>query len=160
MDIDREINMATCQRILAIVWFIPSAALFGIFVIQTILGRYGDQVGDAWNWLLPTIMPTLSLVIGALVTVELNRDQSRRTYSKFMLILTSCISVVYLASVSVVVLFQPISPRSPLDSMRQANLWLGPLQGLVAGAMGAFFAKSSPSGARDPGPRRRNTEAD
>jgi hypothetical protein len=41
-----------------------------------------------------------------------------------------------------IVLLQPFSVLSPFELMSQSSLWLGPFQGLVSAAMGAFFIKA------------------
>jgi hypothetical protein len=41
-----------------------------------------------------------------------------------------------------IILAQPLTQLPALELMRQSNLYLGPLQGLVAAALGAFFIKS------------------
>ncbi len=61
-----RIALSKAQRRLTIIWFIGSGFLFLLLMIQTLVGRYADKANEAWSWLLPTFMPTLSLMIGAL----------------------------------------------------------------------------------------------
>src|SRR5262249_4969396 len=109
---------------------------------QTILGRYGERASEAWSWLLPTIMPTLSLMIGVLVMDALGHGIKIMEIDAFLFKLTFGISSAYLAAVFLIVILQPLSRLSPFDLMGQSNLWLGPFQGLVAAALGAFFVKA------------------
>lgn len=49
-------------------------------------------------------------------------------------------SVFYLLLVAVTILAQPfLQDVSPIELMHRSNLWLGPLQGLTAGVLAAFF---------------------
>lgn len=48
-------------------------------VLQSIFGKFGTRVEEAWAWFLPTIMPTLSLIIGVLVLdVSLTRQSDKK----------------------------------------------------------------------------------
>ena len=49
------------------------------------------------------------------------------------------VSVFYLAMVSLTLLVQPFLTTPALELMQRSNLWLGPLQGLAAATLGAFF---------------------
>ena len=50
------------------------------------------------------------------------------------------LSVFYLLLVAVTILAQPfLQDVSPIELMHRSNLWLGPLQGLAAGVLAAFF---------------------
>lgn len=134
--------MATCKRRLAALWFAGAGILFFILLIQTIFGRYGERASDAWSWFLPTIMPTLSLVIGVMVMEAIGRKGRSVAVDPFLFRLTFGISAAYMLAVLSIFLLQPFSNIPPFELMNQANFWLGPFQGLVAAAMGAFFVKS------------------
>lgn len=135
-------QMSKCKRKLAALWFTGAGLLFFVILLQTIFGRYGDRSADAWSWFLPTIMPTLSLVIGVLVMDVLNKGNQIKEIDAFLFKLTFSISSAYLVAVFLLFILQPFTTISPFELMSQSNLWLGPFQGLVAAAMGAFFVKS------------------
>lgn len=50
--------------------FVVSAAGTGpfilILVVQSLLGTFGDKVQEVWGWALPTIMPTLAMIVTVL----------------------------------------------------------------------------------------------
>lgn len=130
-----------CKHRLATLWFVGSGLLFFIMLLQTTLGRYGDRSFEAWSWFLPTILPTLSLVIGVLVMDSVSKCK-KKIVNSFLCKLTIGLSLSYLVAVLLLFLVQPFSGVSPFTLMGQSNLWLGPFQGLVAAAMGAFFSHS------------------
>ena len=45
----------------------------------------------------------------------------------------------YLVIILVSILIQPFSEKPPIELMHSSNLWLGPLQGLVASALSILF---------------------
>jgi len=136
-----RISWAKCKRLLATLWFTGSGVIFFIVSFQTILGRYGENANEAWGWLLPTVMPTLSLIIGVMVMDALGRGTKIKTVDRFIFTLAFGLSVVYLLMVVLMILMQPFSSLSPLELMKQSNLWLGPFQGLVSALLGAFFIR-------------------
>lgn len=141
------------------IWLGGAGLVFLILVVQSLVGRYGPQSEDAWAWYLPTVMPTLSLIIGVLATdfrVAASAAAAATTTTgtpaaspdanilpvaaRGLLWLGVALSVFYLLLVAVTILAQPfLQGVSPIELMHRSNLWLGPLQGLTAGVLAAFF---------------------
>lgn len=125
------------------VWLGGAGLVFLILVGQSLVGRYGSQSQEAWAWYLPTVMPTLSLIIGVLVSDFRNANadtQPLPVSAKGLLWLGVALSVFYLLLVAVTILAQPfLQDVSPIELMHRSNLWLGPLQGITAGVLAAFF---------------------
>jgi hypothetical protein len=138
---DMQISMAHCKARLATFWFVGSCTLFIVVLIQTIMGHYGDKIEDVWGWFLPTVMPTLSLVVGVLVADALGKGEKTDLVDRFLFRLTYSISLAYLLIVALTILSQPIAPLTPLELLKTSHLWLGPLQGLVTASLGAFFIR-------------------
>jgi len=94
--------------------------------------------------LLPTIMPTLSLMIGVFVAEALSQVAAQKSrINLFLYRLTFWISALYLIVVALTILLPPLAPppHDPLKVMETSNVFLGRLQGLAASALGAFFYK-------------------
>lgn len=144
----------------ASIWLGGAGLVFLILVVQSLVGRYGSQSEDAWAWYLPTVMPTLSLIIGVLATdfriaatanaaaaASATATATIATDAKVLpvsarglLWLGVGLSVFYLLLVAVTILAQPfLQDVSPIELMHRSNLWLGPLQGLTAGVLAGFF---------------------
>ncbi len=134
--------MRTCKVRLATLWLIASGIAFLLLVLQTIFGKYDGQTDVAWGWLLPSVMPTLSLIVGVLVVDSKSERSAQRTADRFMFRVAFGLSTAYLLVVLTIILAQPLTQLPALELMRESNLYLGPLQGLVAAALGAFFIKS------------------
>ncbi len=133
--------MKVCRRQLAVLWFGVGLALFVVLVLQSVLDRFGDRVEDAWSWFLPSVMPTLLLIVGVLVLDVASNGYADKNIDPFFFWVTFALSAVYLLLVAATLLLQPFTGVPILDLMKQSNLWLGPLQGLVAAALGVFFVK-------------------
>lgn len=140
-EVSDRVSMVTCKRRLATLWFLASGFLFLVVTTQTIFGKYGDQATDAWGWLLPTILPTLSLILGVLVMDARGKVVREQEVDRFLFDLTVGLSAVYLLMVALTIFVQPLVSTGAIALMKQSKLWLGPFQGLVSGSMGAFFVK-------------------
>lgn len=140
-----RIPMHTSKKRLAMVWFMGAGILFVVLILQTIFGRYGDKAREAWSWLLPSILPTLSLIIGGVViSSRISKGvetgvETEETIDQFAFQLSFFLSIAYLITVSLTIFLSPFSELPPLELMKQSNLWLAPFQGLVSAALGVFF---------------------
>jgi hypothetical protein len=140
-------TLTKSKWVFASIWLGGAGLVFLVLVVQSLVGRYGSQSEDAWAWYLPTVMPTLSLIIGVLASDFRAAATSATTDAKVLpvsakglLWLGVALSVFYLLLVAVTILVQPfLQDVSPIDLMHRSNLWLGPLQGLTAGVLAAFF---------------------
>ena len=138
-----RVSLPKVKRQLAAVWFSGAAILFVVVFVQTLFGRYGERAGDAWGWLLPTILPTLSLIIGVVAKDALASQKARGTVDAFVARLALVLSAAYLLTVSSTLLLSPWAELNasltPLALMELSHFWLAPFQGLVTAALGAFF---------------------
>jgi len=151
-------TLTKSKWLFASIWLGGAGLVFLLLVVQSLVGRYGSQSEDAWAWYLPTVMPTLSLIIGVLATdfrvaatanapAAASATTTIATDAKILpvsarglLWLGVGLSVFYLLLVAVTILAQPfLQGVSPIELMHRSNLWLGPLQGLTAGVLAAFF---------------------
>ena len=138
-----RLNMTICKRQLAIAWCIGGGLIFSVLLIQTLLGHYGDKANEAWAWFLPSIVPTLSLIVsGVVVSGPLGKDLETKTVDRFAFNLSFVLSICYLIAVSLTIFISPFSTLPPLELMKMSNLWLAPMQGLVSAALAVFFVST------------------
>jgi hypothetical protein len=145
------LTLGSCKRRLATLWFGAFAILFLIVLVQSSFGHYGAQLEDAWGWFLPTLLPTLSLMVGVLV-VDVKTGSSRgRSAEPFAFRLAFGVSMFYLIIVLATLLLQPFAAPAgeAVKYLKVSNLWLAPIQGLATAALGAFFIKTESSAESD-----------
>lgn len=136
-----RISWVKAKKKLAILWFTGAGIIFLIIFLQTVLGKYGDEAEQTWSWFLPTIMPTLSLIIGVLVVDAKKEEGEEESVKKFFFKLTYTLSFIYLVVVFSTILIEPFSPFTSFDLMERSNLWLAPFQGLTSASLGVFFVQ-------------------
>src|SRR5689334_9363264 len=122
------IGLDVVRTRLAAIWLCGSAPILLIVVVQSLLGKYGDHTQDVWTWLLPTLMPQLSMILAALGYTGLDPKLSDTLVRKSFYSVAAYLSVGYLGLILLTILVQPITGAAPLDLMMRSNLWLGPIQ--------------------------------
>lgn len=127
---------------LAWVWLAGAGLVASVMALQSLLGRYGTLTQDAWGWILPTIMPTLLMIITVLSYTALDPVSSSSLVRKTFFRIAMVLSIAYLVQIAMVVLIAPFAAKDAKEMvglMHTSNLWLGPFQGLVAAALGVLF---------------------
>jgi len=125
---------------LAALWLGLGITIFLIVVVQSLLGKFGDDTQNAWGWLLPTVMPTLGMIVTVLGYTALDQNFSNSVVRRSFFWVAFFLSGMYLVLVLITILIQPFVPGvNPIELMHRSNLWLGPFQGLVASALGVLF---------------------
>jgi len=132
------------------VWFVGSVCPFCILVLQSILGKYSDNLQQAWAWFIPTVVPTLSLMVAVLGSAALGEDDPRTVRSDFYT-LARRLSIGYLVILTATILLEPFSPLEGIKLLTASNYWLAPMQGLVVGAIGVLFTTAKSIGKADEG---------
>jgi len=112
-----------------------------ILIAQSIAGTWGTWVSDAWSWLLPTILPTLTLIISTVAVEATQHRASRTEVNSFAYYLCLGLSAFYLLCVVTILITVNFVQIKPLELMKMSSLWLAPLQGLLSGIIGVFFVK-------------------
>ena len=136
--------LSRCRRMLAALWFGMSVALFLIVFVQMVFSASDTYPKAAFGWLLPSTMPTLSLMVGVMAGDALGgpgKATLEASVDPGFFRLTFGVSLFYLVLLLLVLLLQPFAARSRPELLTEANYLLGPFQGLVAGLIGALFVK-------------------
>jgi MFS family permease len=134
-----SISLDNVRVTLASVWLIGTGMIVLIVVVQSLLGHFGDKVQEAWGWLLPTIIPSLGMILTVLGYTALDPDMSTNVVRVSFYRIALGLSIAYLFLISLTILIEPFTSRRPTELMSLSNLWLGPFQGLVASALGVLF---------------------
>ncbi len=89
-------------------------------------------------------MPTFGLVVAVGVINANSSKQSVDTIDSFYYCLAMILSLLYLLSVLIVILFNVSGNiKNDMAAIESSSIWLGPLQGIITASMGTFFIKTS-----------------
>ncbi len=134
-----KVALIKCQQRLALLWIIGAGVLFVFVLVQSSLGHYSDPA-DAWNWLLPAVLPTAALIVTVLFKTL---QPEEKTADRFLFRLCFSLSLAYLLTLVAVLLLQPLQASTgPADALKHSQIYLGPFQGIVASSVGAFFGQT------------------
>ena len=126
------------QRTLALIWLIGSTPVLVLMLIRT-LGTNASDIERVWGWLLPTIMPTLSLVVGTYAASALTDLTEHRTVDITFFRISVALSLAYLLIVTLAIASYPFSRTAAILTLERIGIVLGPVQGLVSACLGVFF---------------------
>ena len=138
-----RVSVADCQRRLATLWGVFSVLIFAIIFAQSAGNKYVrtvdneefDLSGQVFEWFLPLVIPTLSLMIGTVVA-QAQRPPTDATVSRFVYRFSFWLSAIYLV---VVMLHLFLFPENFFERLRASTFYVASLQGLVGLSLGAFF---------------------
>jgi hypothetical protein len=138
------ISLDQVRSKLAWIWLSGSGCIFGLLALQSLLGRFQSSVQEVWGWALPTVLPTLGMILTVLGYTALDPSQNKAEVRIDFYKISLGLSIAYIFLVLMTILIQPMTPFEPIQLMRMANLWLGPTQGLVASVLGVLFVSKRP----------------
>src|SRR6266404_8905032 len=81
---------------LAKVWLIGGGGTFLILVVQSLLHVYGDMTQEVWGWFLPTLMPSLGMIITVLTYTALDPLMTGSVVRRTFVSIALWLSVLYL----------------------------------------------------------------
>jgi hypothetical protein len=141
-------NIRRAMWRLACIWFIGAGLCFVVLVAQSQAGMFEPETGTVWSWFLPTVMPTLSLVVGALVAeyrkLPADAPKAAAVAGSPVFWLGAALSGFYLLLLGTTITASSLQVEAaPIALMQRSNFWLGPLQGLCVAALGFFFQSKS-----------------
>jgi len=136
-----KISMLKSQMALMLVWVIGGASLLLVAWVQILFGHYGDKGQDVIAWLLPSIIPTVSLVTGVWVNNARKKTPSTKKVERKTYRVVLAVSLFYLIFMGLIFAIQPMVARPPLDVIKDSGLILSPLQGVVSVFLGIFFTQ-------------------
>ena len=100
------------RNILMLIWLVGGGAILLLFIAQTQIGAFDGQEDKAWQWLLPNLLPTLTLVLGVTRLTVAGRE--RRSGAWPSLFLPSLLtSLLFLAALLLSLLLLPFARKSP-----------------------------------------------
>lgn len=142
-------SMSASRKALGTIWLVGFFIPFLLLIVMTNNGSLHDTTA-AWGWFLPTMLPTVSLIVAVFVSDALtpsararrvNRVSRVGRVSRFFFLVACLFSVIYTGLVILVALEMPrtTSPTKLTDLLKNSNIYLGPVQGLVTAVLGVFF---------------------
>ncbi len=136
------ISMERLRGRLAVIWLSGSGLILTVMIMGSLNGLFNKSTQAVWEWLMPTIMPTVGAIVSTLAATALVENASKGEVRRSFALVAEALSIFYLLIILGSIVFkQSISSDTPqwVEKLHMSNLWLGPLQGIVASALGVVF---------------------
>ena len=130
---------------LASLWLLMGGGFLLLLIVQSIMGKYDQKVQRVWSWALPSIMPTLSLIVTVLgMNAYESEDEAAAEIRRPFYRAVFWVSVIYLSILIGTILVEPFTPYESLELLNLSNFWLAPLQAFVASTIAVLFLSKHP----------------
>ena len=110
-------------------------------LIQGLTGFWQGKDQEAWGWVLPALLPTLTLIVGSILVADNKAESEKREVSQLTYRIAFWISTFYLFVV-LLTLGSVAGKAQPLESLHRSSWLLGAVQGLVGTSLGVFFSSA------------------
>jgi hypothetical protein len=112
---EKLLSLDSARNRLAVLWGVLGTPILLILVVQSLLGKFGANVQNAWGWFLPTILPTVGMIITVLGYTAFSPKFSNSVVRSGFFWAAFSVSGIYLLLVSMSILIQPFVPnRDPI----------------------------------------------
>lgn len=128
----------TVLRVLLLEWIVVTALLSLLLFAQSLFGKYGDDFGDYWEWLLNGSAPPLALLLSA----AMSDDAKAWGQAKANMFRASCaflISTMFLGALAATILFEPVATLGAFDILKASSYGMGIWLGIVFAAISAVL---------------------
>lgn len=138
---NESVELYRCQKKLAALWLVGSAIPLLTILIQSLTGFWQDKDQEAWGWVLPALLPTLTLIVGSVVLTDNKPESEKRDVPRLTYRIAFSISTFYLFVV-LLTLGSVAGKPQPLEPLHRSSWLLGAVQGLVGTSLGVFFSSA------------------
>lgn len=158
-------TLTSGKRILGLIWIIGGLIpIVFLYIQDSYFEKYGDKGEEVWNWLLPTVVPTITLIIGVYAyefyqtkddrkeTVEKDnkakknekdendaKEEKKEKTDNFIFYLTVTASLFYLLFVNSIIFLEPYSTDTIFEQISESRKFWATLQLFVNPLVGIFF---------------------
>ena len=111
------------QRKLLLIWLLGATPAVLVLLVRTF--QNSDDIERVWSWLLPSVMPTLSLVVGTYAATALTEVQQPRNVDVLFFRVSVALSLAYLAIITLTVCVNPFSAPPATKILDKVSLVSG-----------------------------------
>jgi len=123
---------------LSMLWLAGAAAMGVLLILQSLLGKFGEDLQEVWSWFVAATVPTVSLMLGALRAGAIERRDTKSVQRRYFR-LAWWLSLAYLVVLLSTFLIEPFSPMEPNLLFKTSNFWIVPMHGVVSSVIGFLF---------------------
>lgn len=134
-------TVRTARAALSLVWLLAMAPLVLQLVYRSAVGFYKGDIIELWSWMSQLLFPVVALIISSWSVEEVQGD-THVIRSPFVFWGALLLSVMYIGSLYLVVIVEPLAENDWVSVFRSSGVYLGFIQGIVVLALGKFFIEN------------------
>lgn len=136
----RDITLGQARAVLFGTWLFGAFAVCLFFALRSLQAHYAGAMAAAWEWLVPTMGPTLAIISASAVVNAFDRDpaEDRKLARPIVFYVTLAWSILYLGALIAMIW---ASANTPWDNVYvRAATPIAAMQIVLAGLLGVFLA--------------------
>jgi hypothetical protein len=158
-----RVSWEDCKWSLGKLWIASAAVFFGAMLLLSLAHRFeiappGNVDGEihelakafpepdktAWKWAMNAILPSISLIIGALLSnLGSTPSEKSKVVEARQFRLAYGVSVFYLGALFVILVASLSMNMLPVEVLDSSSLWLTPLQGISSTVLSVFYVRAA-----------------
>ena len=137
------ISLKKAQRHIGILWFVGFGLCFLIIILPHFFGRYGGDVYKIMTWYGASTIPSLIIIF---VVLQKNRTRVKDAIADKLTYRTTCLVIIFYYFLILSTFFADLfSDYTIYQFLCWSHYYLGPMQGIIAFFLGAFFVNKKGS---------------
>jgi uncharacterized membrane protein YhdT len=129
--VDSSLLLRLAVKRIGQVWYLGAALVLILLSLQTLLGKYGEQLEPAWSWIAPLLLPVTSILFASWATQ--NGSERRVTIRSYRV--ASVLAAVAVFLIAATLLLEPFSRMGTARWLSLSTLLLAPLLGATCFAL-------------------------
>lgn len=125
-------------RYLLLEWMLCAAIVSAVAMLQSIMGKYGDDFGSAWSWLAANFIAPLSILLTASLS-DPSAQWRNGPANRFRFWLAFGMSGICVGAILIVLFIEPLVSASYFEIFSTSDLPLTIWQGFALAAIGAVI---------------------
>lgn len=137
-----NLKMKTAKAMFGGLWIIGGGVLIVLLTAQTFSGLYGDNLKDVFDWCVPHVLPTVTLMLAVFIYDAKNpsTEKSDKEIGGLFFGVTMLFTGLYLMILIGAFLFA-VYVDNRIEFYKQTSIPLGIIQGIIT-PLTAFFFQS------------------
>jgi hypothetical protein len=135
-------NKFTAQKRLSIVWIVLTFLIAALLFVMSLNNKFEGNDKEAWKWFSQFCVPGITLMLTTFVAISQKANDQAPNIDLFFYKLTMAISLFYLLSLLVTLLYVPFT-SSAIALFARSNVFLTIFQGISMSALALFFVKGN-----------------
>lgn len=137
----KYISIKKSIKIITNIWIFFTLLILIIVYLRSINGFYGKYDNFLWNWIIQNISPSISILIGSRISIEINESKNDDYYiNKSILNIYLVLSIIYLSFIIFMIIYEVYNIKDIFEIINSSNSIVSFLNGIIIGLMAIILS--------------------